>query len=442
VITIPLPFTPRPWQRPLLADAAPRIVAVVHRRAGKSSALMWRGLRKAATWRRPHLPEAQRRLDTDPPRVVHVLPQRVQWARTGLWDRLEAAARGFPGAEVAKSEMAVRLPGGGVYQCGGMDNPESWRGGYADELIEDEADDVLAGGLDMVVEPMLADYLGTRLWSGTPKGNGRLQARWDEAVREAGMSRYLLRWQDTGALSDDAVAALRQRLTAEEFAQEMECSFEAPNSGAFYARLLDQAERDGRITRVPHDPRLPVETWWDLGMDDATAIWFVQMLPGAGEVRVIDYAEASGEALAHYAQLLAARGYTYSTHRLPHDAQVRELGTGRSRVEMLTALGVRPVRVGRALPVVDGINAAKMLMPRCWWDGEKTARGRAMLRRYRREWLEERGVWSAKPVHDETSHAADAFREGAVSYREPRDPAAAPPPARAEGVDYDPLGRR
>lgn len=434
-----LPWTPRDWQRPLLADRSPRIVAVVHRRAGKSDALVWRGLRKAATWQRPHLEAAARNLTQAPPRVVHVLPLAVQWERTGLWDRLEAAAKAFPGAEIKRAERRVVLPGGGVYQAGGMDRPDSWRGGYADEVIEDEADDVTAAGLDMVVEPMLADYAGVRLFSGTPKGNGRLQGLYERAAAEPGWSRYRLTWRDTGALSAEAVDRLRTQLTAEEFEQELEVSFAAPNSGAYYARLLDQAERDGRVTRVPHEPRLPVETWWDLGMDDATAIWFVQQLPGSGEVRVIDYHEASGEALPYYAQEIGRRGWAYSVHRLPHDAQVRELGTGKSRKETLESLGVQPIRVGRALPVADGINAAKMLLPRVWFDAERTAAGRKALRSYRREWIEERGVWSSKPLHDWSSHAADAFREGAVNLREPRNPHAAPPPSRAEGSDYNPM---
>lgn len=419
--TVALPFTPRDWQRPVINDRSSRIVMVVHRRGGKSTGLMWRGLKKAATWQRPHLPADKRALETDPVRVVHVLPERVQWARTGLWDRLQRAAQSIPGAEVLKSDMQIRLPGGRVYQCGGMDNPDAWRGGYADEVIEDEADDVTAAGLDMVVEPMLSDYLGTRLYAGTPKGNGRLQARYDEAGVDAGASRYLLDYKATGALSDEAVGRLRTRLTAEEFAQEMECSFTAPNAGSYYSALMDAAERDGRICAVPHDPRLPVETWWDLGMDDATAIWFVQQARGSGQVRVIDYLEASGEPLGFYAAALTLRGYHYSLHRLPHDVQVRELGTGHSRLETLQSLGVRPIRAGRALPVADGINAVKTLLPRCWFDAAKTLPGRKALRRYRREWIEEREVWSSKPVHDASSHAADAFREGAINSQEPRE---------------------
>lgn len=419
----------------MMDDKASNVVAVVHRRAGKSTGLLWRGLRKAATWQRRHLPPEKRALTADPPRVVHVLPELIQWSRTGLWDRLERSAVAIPGARVMKVDRQIRFPNGGVYQCGGMDNPESWRGGYADEVVEDEADDVTAGGLDMVVEPMLSDYLGTRLYAGTPKGNGRLQAKYDLAGHAAGWSRYLLRYQDTGALSDEAVARLRTTLTAEEFAQELECSFSAPNAGSYYSVLLDAAEREGRICPVPWEPLLPVETWWDLGMDDATAIWFVQTTR-SGQVRVIDYEEASGEGLGHYAAMLAGKGYSYGVHRLPHDVQVREMGTGKSRLEMLQSLGVAPIKPGRALPVADGINAAKALIPRCWFDAEKTARGRAWLRRYKREWHEDRQVWASKPVHDASSHAADAFREGAINMREPVDPGRR---RQAQGAGYSVL---
>jgi hypothetical protein len=417
-LRVALPFAPRAWQRPLLDCNAPRIVAVVHRRAGKSTALMWRGLRKALTWQRAHLPPERRNLRADPPRVVHVLPLQVQWQRTGLWDRLERAAADIPGAQAFRADRRIVLPNGGIYQAGGMDNPESWRGGYADEVIEDEADDVSAEGLDMVIEPMLADYRGVRVWSGTPKGNGRLQARYDEAGAGEGWARFLLDYRATGALDDEAIARLRARLSGEEFAQELECSFTAPNAGAYYSALLDTAEREGRICRVPHDPMLRVETWWDLGMDDATAIWFVQHLPHAGEIRVIDYLEASGEPLAYYAQQLQARGYTYSAHRLPHDVQVRELGSGKTRLETLRALGLAPIHPGKAMPVADGINAVKLILPRCYFDAERTVLGRKWLRRYRREWIEDREVWSSKPVHDASSHAADAFREGASNMRD------------------------
>ena len=155
-----VPATPRPWQIPLLDDRHRTMVAVVHRRAGKSTGLMWRGIKRALSIQRTH----------PPPRIIHTLPVQVQWARTGMWDVLARAGSLIPGAQVFKSEMRLILPNGGIYQAGGMDKPDSWRGGYADEVILDEADDTHADGQATAIEPMLADFAGVLVRSGTPKG--------------------------------------------------------------------------------------------------------------------------------------------------------------------------------------------------------------------------------------------------------------------------------
>lgn len=426
---VALPFSPRPWQRPLLDDKSRNIVAVVHRRAGKSTAFIWRGLRKAMSEKRKHIPEARRNLLADPPRVVHVMPAQVMWQRTGLWDKVARAAEMIPGAVAWKSVLRVELPGGGVYQCGGMDKPDSWRGGYADEVIEDEADDVIASGLDMVVEPMLSDYSGTRIKIGTPKGNGRLAAAYDEAGHAPNTSRYLLPWQVTNTLDAEQIAQLRTKLDEEEFAQEMECSFTAPNSGSYYGKWLDEALRDDRICRVTYDPRLPVYTCWDLGMDDYTAIWWFQRSPG-GEWRWLEYFQDNGSSLETYAKLVHSKPYSYGRHFLPHDVEVREMGTGKARKDTLQGLGVRPVKTVPAANPADRVSAARMIMPRSFFDAKGCEVGLKQLRGYRRAWNEHMGVWRAEPVHDGASHGADAFGTGVqgstdpeLDERKPRVPA-------------------
>jgi hypothetical protein len=189
-LAVTLPFAPRPWQLTLIDDPAPRIVAVVHRRAGKSLGLMWRGLKRALTEPKPMA------------RVVHILPYGVQWQRTGLWDQLTQAADALRGAVVRRSEMAIRLPNGAVFQCGGADNVDSWRGGYADECIIDEFDDTPAALVPLVIEPMLADRGGTLIRSGTPKGRGLLRAAYDRARTDPGYSSYLLDYTKTSTLID------------------------------------------------------------------------------------------------------------------------------------------------------------------------------------------------------------------------------------------------
>ncbi len=154
---------------------------------------------------------------------------------------------------------------------------------------------------------------------------------------------------------------------------------------------------------MPYDQGLTVETWWDLGMDDSTAIWFTQR---AGiEWHIIDYLEDQGEGLVHYVAELTARKYLYATHHLPPDAKVRELGTGKSRMEVLQKLGLS-VQLVPSLSVEDGIESVRMVLPRCWFDEQKCERGLEALRSYRRD--------KGKPLHDWSSHAADGFRYFAV----------------------------
>lgn len=191
--------------------------------------------------------------------------------------------------------------------------------------------------------------------------------------------------------------------------------------GSYYGKLLQQAEQDGRIGKVPCEPQLLVNTAWDLGMSDSTAIWFFQHLPVGhmGEWRFIDYYEASGEGLAHYAEVLARKGYRYGVHLAPHDIAVRELGTGRSRLETARNLGINFAAV-KNLPIMDGIEAARQVLGAAWFDRDKCAKGLNCLYGYRREYDDARAAYRDYPLHDWTSHGADAFRYAAVGYQRPQ----------------------
>lgn len=426
--TVTLPFTPRPWQIPMMDDKSREIVAVVHRRGGKSTAWVWRGLRTALTEDRRHMPPAHRNLRADPPRVVHSLPLQVTWKKTGLWDKVATAGTSIPGARVMKSEMRVVLPNGGVYQCGGMDKPDNWRGGYTDLMIEDEADDTLGAGLDMVVVPMLSDYMGIRAKIGTPKGNGRLAEAYNDAATRPGASRYLLRHTDTNVFTPEQIEAIRKSLDEEEFEQEMNCSFTSPNSGSYYGKWLDAAVREERIRKVTYDPRLPVYTSWDLGIDDSTGIWFFQISPG-GEWRWLRYFEDSGKGLDAYAKLLHEQEYVYKRHLLPHDIEVRELTyQGRSRRHYLEGLGVRPIKVVPAANPAERIAASRAILPRSFFDAGGCAVGLKKLRAYKREWNEHMGVWRSEPYHDDASHCADAFGTGVQGAQDPENEKPKPAP--------------
>src|SRR5262245_50934463 len=174
------------------------------------------------------------------------------------------------------------------------------------------------------------------------------------------------------------------------------------------AKLMARAEQDRRIAPVPYDPAALVWTSWDLGIRHATAIWFAQVI--GREIRIIDYYEASGVDLGHYVRELGARPYIYAGHIVPHDAQAKELGTGKSRLEVLESLGLKNISIAPLHRVEDGINAVRVFLPKCWFDANKCARGIDALKLYRAAYDDKLQALRPQPVHDWTSHAADSFR--------------------------------
>jgi phage terminase large subunit len=189
--------------------------------------------------------------------------------------------------------------------------------------------------------------------------------------------------------------------------------------GAIYAKQLSAADKEGRITRVPYDPKFPVHTFWDLGWGDNTSIWFGQSLPS--EFRMIDYMDGSLLGLQYYVKQLKERPYVYGTHWLPHDAKAHELGSGRTIEEQLRD-HFESVRVAKMLSVEDGIEACRLIFNRCWFDKEKTADGVQSLRHYRYQRDENLKTFKREPLHDWASHGADAFRTMGVSIKELQRP--------------------
>jgi hypothetical protein len=199
------------------------------------------------------------------------------------------------------------------------------------------------------------------------------------------------------------------------FEQEYLCSFDSPTFGAFYAAELRRMEEDGRVGTVPIDRGLKVDTAWDLGYTDSTAIWFVQSV--GREKRLIDYYEQSGVGFDHYAKMLKDKGYAYGEHYFPHDIAAHMIGMERSRLETLRSLGIE-ARVVPQGDVLDGVNAVRRLLDTCWLDRDRCGRGLECLRQYRREWDEKGKIWKARPLHDWASHGADALRTFAVGFME------------------------
>jgi len=198
-------------------------------------------------------------------------------------------------------------------------------------------------------------------------------------------------------------------------------AFKASLMGNYYASEFQRIYHEKRICRVPYDPHYRVYTWWDLGMDDSTTIWFTQNR--GREIRVIDYFEHSDEGLSYYVNVLQDKNYRYGGHTAPHDINVRELGTGKSRLETAASMGL-DFDIAPKLPVNDGIQAVRSILPYCVFDEENCTvfddkdreKGIASLENYRKEWDETLGIYRDKPRHDGYSHGADGFRTMAVSH--------------------------
>lgn len=379
-------------------------IAVAHRRAGKTVACVNELVKAAATSER------------DNPRFAYIAPQLNQ-AKDIAWTYLLEYTDCFgPERKVNASELWVELPNNGArIRIYGADNPDRLRGIYLDGAVLDEFGDMDPTVWTQVIRPALSDRKGWAVFIGTPKGKNTFHRLWTEADGDEDWYRISLKASETGLLDAKELADAAKMMSEDEFAQEYECSFEAAVRGAYYGKEMNAAEADERIAGVPHDPRLPVHTAWDLGVADSTVIWFVQT--SGKETRVIDVLKGEGVGLDWYAKRLQERDYLWGNHYLPHDVEVRELGTGKSRKEVLAALGIKAT-VCPNIPIADGIQAVRMLLPTCWFDRAKCRTGIEALRMYRRDYDEKRQEFRTTPLHDWTSHYADALRYFAVAHRE------------------------
>lgn len=373
------------------------------------------------------------------PRTAYIGPTYRQ-SKAVAWDYCQFYARPIPGVEFNQSELRVDYPNRGQLRLYGADNPDSLRGIYLDRAHLDEYGMHPAKTFTEVISATLVDRGGTALFTGTPNGKNQFYEIAKHAQEEMAAGNpdwYFAEYKasQTGLLDEGYLRAARAIMTGDEYAQEFECSFEAAVKGAIYSKELEAARTANRIGVVPYDPSLPVDTDWDLGVGDAMAIWFTQSAKGSTEVRVIDYYEASGEGFPHYFSMLQDRKYTYGKHWAPHDIQVREMGSGRSRMEVAANMGLTFNVVPRLHDKADGeveegIHAVRMFLPRCWFDAIKCKAGLETLQHYRRDYNQRLNEFKAAPVHDWASHGADAFRGLAVRHRVAALPKPAPTPFR------------
>ena len=381
-------------------------IIVAHRRFGKTVAAINDLIRSCFEIDRPNV------------RVAYIAPYLSQ-AKAVAWDYALEFTRDIPEIKVNHSELRIDFLNGARFRLFGADNYNAMRGLYFDAVVLDEMADFPASAWSNVIRPALADRRGSATFISTPKGKNEFWELWHEAQDDPNWFTAMLKASETSILDQDELDEARRTMGDDRYEQEFECSFEAAIQGAFYAKEMKEATEDGRITRVPYDRAASVITAWDLGIGDSTAIWFAQFV--GQEIRIIDYYENSGVGLDHYAKVLLDKEYHYVQHILPHDVQVKELGTGKSRLETLDALGIRNIEIAPKLAVEDGIQAARTMIPKCWFDEDNCTRGIEALRQYRRDFDEKLKTWRGRPLHDWTSHGADAFRYLAVGYRRESD---------------------
>jgi len=411
---VSLPYAPRRVFVPYHARSQRWAVLVAHRRAGKTVACINDVIAKALQLKRQH------------GRYAYVAPFLAQ-AKEVAWEYLKRFA--LPALkDKNESELWVELLNGARIRIHGADNPDRLRGAYLDGVVLDEYADMRTSVWGEVVRPMLADYQGWATFIGTPKGRNEFFKLWEDAGREP--ERWfsqMLKASETGILSAAERAEMVRDMTPDQIMQEMECSFDAALTGAYFGPLVQDAEREGRITTVEYDPAVPTYAALDLGIGDSTAIWWFQMV--GSELHFIDHYETSGRELDHYISTLSAKPYVYDLDFLPHDAKARELIAGRSRAEHWARSG-RSFRILPQTKIEDSINAGRLVLPRCWFDRVKCERGLEALRQHRAEFDDKTKAFKDRPRHDEWSHSADAFKYAAMGYRiltpdePPKDPIA------------------
>lgn len=345
-------------------------------------------------------------------RFGYVAPTYRQ-AKRIAWDNVKQFTKNIPMMRYMENELRADFPNGSRIQLFGIDNPDSLRGLYFDGTVLDEYGMFPSDAFNKVVRPTLADRLGWCMFTGTPNGKmNDFWEKWEFAKNDPEWERIHIPWKTAGVLAEKEVEELRRVMTPEEFSQELEAEFTSTVRGAYYADQLQKAEDEGRIGKVPYDNMIPVHTFWDIGVGDATSIWFVQFVHH--EIRFIEYFQDEGQGLDYYIRTLQERPYIYGEHWGPHDLKVRELSTGRSRYEIAAQMGIYFNVIPR-LPIGDGINAARTIFHRCWFDKNECKSGLDALFNYRREYDDKKGEYRAKPVHDWSSHGADAFRYFALA---------------------------
>lgn len=397
-----LDYNPRPWQLKIHQSLKRFSVIICHRGAGKDFLAMNELIMRAVTG--PKNAE-----------YCYVLPLKDQ-ARKTVWDRIKRFASPIPDTHFDNQSMVIRFINGAKIILAGANDPDALRGLHLHGIVLNEYDDMPVDLFDLVCRPMLTNNNGFCLFVGTPKGKRglhKMYMRTQDPERKEWFG-VLLPWDKTNALKPEEIEEIRKSISPEAFAQEMECSFESANVGAFYSKQLQELRDNGRISfdKLYRDD-LPVHTAWDLGIRDQSAIWFFQLV--GNDIHFVDHEEHANLGFPEWALILEGKPFSknYGYHIAPHDIKNREIGTGISRLESAERVGIRfqqcPLQA-----VQDGIELVRQTLPRCRFDLNRCQEGIDALAAYRSK-LDKMDNTPLGPLHDWSSHTSDAMRY-AITY--------------------------
>lgn len=399
-------YKPRDVFLPLHNRQSRWTTVVAHRRAGKTVAMCADLVIGALETSRPR------------PQFAYLAPFREQ-AKRVAWQYLKELTKDFQASPPNESELRIDIQNGHkdisrIYVAG-ADNPDALRGMYFDGVVLDETGQIRPSAWYSVLRPALSDRKGWAIFAGTPAGkNFFWQIR--EEARLNPQTHLLLELpaSKTKILDAEELRDAKAQMTPEAYATEYEISFDASVPGAYYAQMIGQAYDEGRVGEHKIDPDFPVDFSADLGFTDSCSWWGWQTTPSG--YRMVEFYEADGQPIQHYIDWLKNRPYKVGNVYLPHDARAKSLQTGKSIVEQFLTNGIRP-QIAAELSLQDGIEAARVILAKCWFDEQATYDGIGHLRAYMREWDERTQTFKSRPKHDQHSHGADAFRYFALSAR-------------------------
>ena len=395
-----LPYKPRPLQKQLHNQMRRFNVINCHRRFGKTTFALLHAIRDCVKNRKQR------------PRYVFVSPLLKQ-SKVVCWDMLQDYTKHIPGVKFNQQELRVDFGhNGSRITLAGGDQPDTMRGQRLDGVICDEYAQMSSRLWSEILRPALTDRApdSWAIFIGTPAGMDNNFAEIYRHAEKTGDNWFAVTYRadETGIIEESELADARATMSSEEYAQEFLCSWSANTKGSIFGADLQEAEDEGRIGGVPYDKAAEVHLGVDLGISDATTIWWFQEV--GREIHFIDFYEATGQNLAHYAEIIRNKPWfgMMGKYLFPHDVEARELGTGVSRSETLRSLGI-PVTVMPRTSMEDRISACRMNFKRMWFDEKNCADGLRALRAWKYDYDDKKRVLKPRPQHSWASHAADSF---------------------------------